>query len=151
MKKTFLLPVLLLAALLMTGCALLSPGGGRTVTLEGDQLDEALLYAQPKAEGLLQGLIEGDYEQFALDFDPTMKSGMDQTAFENLKETFSVKLGDYQSHSVQTVLQNNTYTFVIYQLVFEKDDAVTMRVVLDKNEPHLITGLWFDSLELRKN
>jgi hypothetical protein len=150
MNKKRIILVLTMIAITISGCTLFSPAGGRTVTLEGDQLAEVLVYAEPKTENVLQGLITDDYDIFSRDFDNTMKNGMDKAAFDSLKDTLNVKLGEYRSQDVLTVLQDNKYTIVIYQLRFDKDDQVTMRVVLDKDEPHLVTGLWFDSPELRK-
>ncbi len=148
--KFHLFVVLLLAGILLSGCNLFSLGGGNTVTLEGEQREQALSYAQPIAEGVLEGILNSDYETFSRDFDSTMKNGMDRTAFQNLLDTFTSKIGQYQSHEVLSVLQDEKYSIVIFRLVYSQDDQVTMRVVLDRNEPHQVTGLWFDSPELRK-
>jgi hypothetical protein len=144
-------PILaLLASLLLAGCSLVKAPLSETRTLKGEAEQQVLDYAEPKAENLIAGLIAGDYEQFSQDFDEGMKSGMDQAAFEQLLEMFAVKLGSYRSHEVSVVLQDEKFTTVAYKMIFEKDDAVVMRVVFDRQEPHRITGLWFDSPELRK-
>ena len=109
-----------------------------------------LAYATPKADNLIKGLVDGDYAVFSADFDATMKEGMNQAAFDELRQIFADKLGSYKSHEVSVVLEDELYTTVAYKMIFEKDDAVVMRVVFDNNSPHPITGLWFDSPELRK-
>lgn len=140
----------LLAALLLEGCSLVKAPLGETRTLTGAARQQVLEYAAPKAETLISGLIARDYEQFSQDFDDNMKSGMDQAAFEQLLEMLAVKLGSYRSHEVSVVLQDEKFTTVAYQMIFEKDDEVVMRVVFNNQDPHMVSGLWFDSPELRK-
>lgn len=148
MKKVFILSLTL--ALILAGCSLIKAPLTKTTTLEGDEQQQVLDYATPKADNLISGLVTGDYSVFSADFSQTMKTGMDQAAFDELLQTFSSKLGTYRTHEVNVVLKNDDYTTVAYKMIFEKDDAVVMRIVFDNQEPHLISGLWFDSPELRK-
>jgi mRNA-degrading endonuclease YafQ of YafQ-DinJ toxin-antitoxin module len=141
---------MLIIASLIGGCALLSPAQSKTVTLEGEEREAVLEYAAPMGENLISGLVNRDYATFSKDFDATMKKGMDEAAFEKLLSTLTDKLGAYQSHEISQVLQDEKYTIVIYRLTYEKDNLVTMRIVFNRAEPHLISGLWFDSPELRK-
>ncbi|MEW6503227.1 MAG: DUF3887 domain-containing protein [Chloroflexota bacterium] len=140
----------IIATYLLGGCSLLSPAQSQTITLEGEQREAVLEYASPMGENLIAGLVNRDYETFSKDFDTTMKKGMDESAFEKLLSTLTDKLGAYQSHEISQVLQDEKYTIVIYRLTYEKDNLVTMRIVFNRAEPHLISGLWFDSPELRK-
>jgi len=110
-----------------------------------------LTYAQAPGENLLAGLTARDYEQFSQDFSDTMKQGMNQQAFNDLLEMLDTKLGKYQSFDLVTVLQDENYSTLVYQLTYEKDNQVSMRVVFDNKEPHQVSGLWFDSPELRKD
>ncbi|MFN7037463.1 MAG: DUF3887 domain-containing protein [Bellilinea sp.] len=148
LKRIVWLPII--ASVLIGGCALLSPAQSKTITLEGDEREAVLEYASPMGENLIAGLINRDYPTFSKDFDAAMKKGMDEAAFEQLLSTLTDKLGAYQSHEISQVLQDEKYTIVIYRLTYEKDNLVTMRVVFNRQEPHLISGLWFDSPELRK-
>ncbi|MCX8024736.1 MAG: DUF3887 domain-containing protein [Thermanaerothrix sp.] len=129
---------------LLTACS----GGART--LEGDAKDAVLAYAEPMAENLLNGLFAGNYTTFSADFDEAMRKGLDEKAFADLRQTLESRLGAFKSREVSSVLESGNYYIVVYRLRFEKDDAVTMRLVLTKAEPHLVSGLWFDSPELRK-
>ncbi len=140
---------LMITSTLITACSLLSPQT-QTRTLEGEERDAVLEYAEPMGENLINGLINRDYATFSKDFDEAMKKGMDEAAFENLLATLTGKLGAYQSHEIQQVLQDEKFSIVIYRLTYEKDNLVTMRIVFNREEPHLISGLWFDSPELRK-
>ncbi len=140
---------LLIISLLVSGCALFSPQS-QTTTLEGEEREAVLEYANPMGENLITGLINRDYATFSKDFDANMKKGIDEAAFEKLLATLTDKLGAYQSHEIRQVLQDDKYSIVIYRLTYEKDNLVTMRIVFNRSEPHLISGLWFDSPELRK-
>lgn len=138
-----------LLSVILAACSLLAPQN-QTITLEGAEREAMLEYAAPMGENLINGLITRDYPTFSKDFDTTMKKGMDEAAFEKLLTTLTDKLGEYQSHEISQVLQDEKYTIVIYRLKYEKDNLVTMRIVFNREEPHLISGLWFDSPELRK-
>lgn len=140
----------LLTVLLLAGCSLFKAPLTETKTLEGDEQQQVLEYAGPKAENIIAGLAAGDYQQFSTDFSDTMKQGMNQAAFDQLLDMFAARLGSYRSHEVSVVLRDEQFTTVAYKMIFEKDDAVVMRVVFDNQDPHQITGLWFDSPELRK-
>jgi len=50
-----------------------------------------------------------------------------------------------------TCCRTRTTPTLVYQLIYEKDNEVSMRVVFDNKEPHKISGVWFDSPELRGN
>ncbi|MEN4013658.1 MAG: DUF3887 domain-containing protein [Chloroflexota bacterium] len=134
--------------IVLAGCNLF---GGGQVTLEGAERDAVLAYATEMGDNLISGITSRDYSVFSRDFDAVMKDGMDEAAFQNLLVTFDEKLGAYQSHEISSVLQDGDYDMVIYRLAYEKDDLVTMRIVFNREAPHLISGLWFDSPELRKN
>ena len=120
-----------LMSVILAACSLLAPQN-QTITLEGAEREAVLEYAAPMGENLINGLITRDY--------PTFKKGMDEAAFEKLLTTLTDKLGEYQSHEISQVLQDEKYTIVIYRLKYEKDNLVTMRIVFNREEPHLISG-----------
>lgn len=145
--KTRLLSIvamLFLSALVLGAC---SSTSAEEVT--GTARDEITAFANPKTENMIAGMTTRDYVVFSQDMTDDMKKGIDEKAFINMIDGFDEKLGTYTSYSVTTVLQQDKYSTVVYELVYEKAPAVTMRVVFDKDEPHAITGLWFDSPELR--
>jgi hypothetical protein len=148
MKFIKLLPII--STIILTACSVIKAPLSETRTLDGAEQQQVLEYAGPKAENLISGLIAGDYQTFSADFNQTMKEGMDTAAFDQLLDMFSTKLGSYQSHEVNVVLQGDKFTTVAYKMIFERDDKVIMRIVFDNQEPHNVTGLWFDSPELRK-
>lgn len=135
--------------LLAAGCSLVRAPLIEPRVLEDSEQQRVLEYAAPASENVLAGLIARDYSQFSRDFSDAMKKGMDETSFNELLSMLDSKLGAYRSSSLVTVLQDDNYSTVVYRLTYEKDDQVTMRVVFDKSDPHLVSGLWFDSPELR--
>lgn len=135
--------------LLAAGCSLVRAPLIEPRVLEDSEQQRVLEYAAPASENVLAGLIARDYSQFSRDFSDAMKEGMDETSFNELLSMLDSKLGAYQSSDLVTVLQDDNYSTVVYRLTYEKDDQVTMRVVFDKSDPHPISGLWFDSPELR--
>lgn len=136
---------------LTAGCSVVRSPIIEPVVLDGEELEDVLSYAQSPAENLIDGLIARDYEQFSQDFSDTMKKGMNQQSFDDLLVMLDTKLGTYQSFDLVTVLQDENFSTLVYRLTYEKDNQVSMRVVFDNESPHPISGLWFDSPELRQN
>jgi hypothetical protein len=73
-----------------------------------------------------------------------MKTVMPEGNFEILKQDRDAILGRYVSRQVKEVVKgyNGFYT-VMYDAVFEWDEAVIMRVVFREDEPHEVSGIWF--------
>jgi hypothetical protein len=87
-----------------------------------------------------------EYASFSKDFDQAMLTAMSQSAFEKFNTDYDSRLGAYVSRRVNKVAQSQSGKFVavVYDAVFEKDDAVSLRVVFRADEPHEISGLWFN-------
>lgn len=143
MKKTFALMLLLL---LLSACAKEPP----PQTLSGEAREAVLAYSEAATDNLLAGLSDGDYAAFSRDFTDKMKSALSEAKFPDLQTQIIGKVGGYVSREVQSVEQTGDFIAVIYTAKFERDDPVTVRVVFESAEPHLITGLWFDSAKLRQ-
>ena len=141
--------IVLIALLATTGCSLIQAPLMEPRVLETSDRDAVLEYGQPASENVLAGLLARDYSQFSRDFSGEMKNGMDEAAFNELLTMLDSKLGVFQFSDLVTVLQDDSFSTVVYRLTYEKDNEVSMRVVFDLAEPHLISGLWFDSPELR--
>lgn len=142
---------LMLSLLLTAGCSVIKSPIIEPVVLVGSDQDEVLAYAAKPAENLLAGLVARDYAQFSADFSPNMSQGMNEQAFMDLLTMLDTKLGSYKSAELVTVLKEEAYSTLVYRLSYEKDNEVSMRVVFDLDEPHRISGLWFDSPVLRGN
>jgi len=119
-------------------------------TLNDVERNTVLAYSEAKTANLMQGMHQNDYAVFARDLDDKMKSAIDQTGFADLRIKINGKIGNYVARRVERVEQQGGNIIVVYLAQFEKDNSVTMRVVFEAAEPHRITGLWFDSAQLRK-
>ena len=106
--------------------------------------DAVLAFSEGKTDNLLTGMNTNDYAAFSRDFDQDMLDAMSQTQFAELKKDRDAKLGLYLSREVHSVTQTGDFYTVNYDAKFEKDDAVTIRVVFRIAEPHQVSGLWFN-------
>ena len=139
MKKILVYLMMLFFVSLLTAC-----GGSNETTLSEDEKDAVLAFSEAKTDNLLAGMNTNDYAAFSKDFDQAMLSAMSQGEFEKLKKDRDAKLGQYVSRQVNKVTQSGDYVTVIYDAVFENDDAVTVRVVFRVDDPHEVSGLWFN-------
>lgn len=119
-------------------------------TLTGADRDAVLAYSEPKTDNVLAGLNANDYAAFTRDFDDKMKSASTKASFADLQTKVPGKIGKYVSRQVDSVTQQGEFIVVQYTAKFESEDGVTVRVVFDVAEPHLVSGLWFDSAKLRQ-
>ena len=140
-KKSLVLLLAVVLASLSSAC-----GGPRETPLSGAEKEAVLTFSEAKTDNLMTGMKAGDYAAFSKNFDQAMLDAMPQTAFEKFKQEYDGKLGAYVSRQVNTVNKSGSGKFVavVYDTVFEKDDAVTMRVVFRADDPHEISGLWFN-------
>ena len=129
---------------LLVGLTLLAGCGPKETTLSGAERDAVLAFSEAKTDHLLAGMNANDYAAFSQDFDQEMLAAIPQSAFETLKADRDATLGLYVSRTVNTVVQSGEFYAVVYDAVFEKDEAVTVRVVFRVAEPHQVSGLWFN-------
>ena len=139
MNKIF---VPLLIAIFVTLAAGCQTAGGTKIT--GTDRDAILAFSEPKTDNLMAGLNAKDYAMFSKDFDQDMQTAMSADQFKALKRDRDAKLGPYISRTVKEVYKRDAYYTVIYNTVFEADPDVVMRVVFQADDPHGISGLWFD-------
>lgn len=138
MRRLFCLMVGILLVVGLTGC------GSSSTTLTGADKDAILAFSEAKTDTLLAGLNAGDYALFSQDFDTDMLKAMTQSEFDKLKADRDAKLGSYVSREVNSVVQSGDFYSVVYDAVFEKDNAVMVRVVFRVADPHEVSGLWFN-------
>lgn len=138
MKKIQVLLIVTFLVSLLAGCA---PKG---TPLTGADRDAVLAFSESKTDNLLAGMNAGDYAAFSRDFGADMLNAMNQSQFDSLKADRDAKLGLYVSRTVESVVKDGDYYVVVYTAKFEKDDAVTVRVVFSIAEPHEVSGLWFN-------
>lgn len=138
MRRVIYLMVGILLIVGLTGC------GSSSTPLTGADMDAVLAFSEAKTDNLLAGMNAGNYALFSQDFDTDMAKAMTQSEFDKLKADRDAKLGLYVSRQVDSVVQAGDFYSVIYTAVFEKDDAVVVRVVFRVADPHEVSGLWFN-------
>jgi hypothetical protein len=119
------------------------------VELQGIEKDKALQFSENAAQNIILGLLVGDYKIFSTSFDDALKVSLNEPAFQNMRQVMSVKLGSYLSYETGRLLSDNNSLSANFLLVYEKSPAVNMRLVMQANESHKVTGLFFDAPELR--
>ena len=137
-KKVSILFLVAFLFSLLAGC------GSQATSLTEEDKDAVLAFSEAKTDNLLIGMNTNDYAAFSMDFDQDMLDAMSQTQFDALKKDRDAKLGLYLSREVHSVTQTVEFYTVNYDAKFEKDDAVTIRVVFRIAEPHQVSGLWFN-------
>ena len=138
MRKIYVLLLAVTLTGILTGCG----SSGTPVT--GADREAVLAYSEARTDNLLAGMNANDYAMFSKDFDMDMLNAMSEADFNKLKADRDAKLGLYVSREVDSVVQVGDFYSVNYKAVFEKDDAVMVRVVFRVEEPHQVSGLWFD-------
>lgn len=137
---------LLLAAALLAGCI-----GNQSTTLTGAEKDAVLAYSEPAADRLFAAYNRGDYAAFIQDMDSKMTAAITRQQFDTgMRGTIFSKLGNYQSRQVDQVVKTSAAVTVVYRARFEKDYPVLIRLSFDTSPAHKISGLYFDSANLRK-
>ena len=70
---------------------------------------------------------------------------MPPAMFEYLKQDRDVRLDRYVSRTAEDVIKGyDGFYAVIYDALFEKDHDVILRMVFRREDPHQISGLWFN-------
>ncbi len=147
LRSKALLIFLLTGMLVLSGCS----GGNQSTTLTGADKDAVLAYSEPAADHLMEAFNSGDYAAFMQDMNPAMTKSITQQQFDaNMRGVVYAKIGNYHSRQVEQVIKGSNYVTVIYNAKFEKDSPVIIRLSFDPAEPHKISGIYFDSANLRK-
>ena len=138
MKINYVAALVVILVISLTGC------GPKEKTLTGADQEAVLAFSEAKTDNLLAGMNANDYAAFSKDFDKDMLNAMTRSRFDVLKKDRDAKLGPYVSRQVNSVVQVGDFYAVIYDAVFEKDEAVMIRVVFRIAEQHEVSGLWFN-------
>jgi uncharacterized membrane protein YhfC len=140
-----------LGALVLVGLVLSLAGSVmQNNTLTANQQENVLSYTEDRTTNLLNALDQNDYGSFSRDLNDSMKATITQDKLAGLRKQIYSKIGNYVSRRVDRIEQTGDHVTLIYAAKYENDDPVTVRVSFTVAEPHLITGLWFDSQKLRQ-
>ncbi|MFC1861306.1 DUF3887 domain-containing protein [Chloroflexota bacterium] len=109
-------------------------------------------YASSITEGILQASKTGNYAQYSEHFDEAMKNAMPESVFNQTNLAIKAKVGDYTSKEFWKVETQGQYTAVYYKAKFKQEpgDVIVKIVFQDIAGKIYVSGLWFDSPNLRK-
>lgn len=138
MNKFYVVLLAVLVTSVMVAC------GSKQTLLTGEEQETVLAFSESRTDNLVAGMNANDYAVFSKDFSQEMLDSMTESEFAKLKADRDAKLGLYVSRTVNNVVQVGDYYAVNYDAVFEKDDAVSIRLVFRMEEPHEVSGLWFN-------
>ena len=147
-RKIIATTVLFAFLAILAGCKAVQDPLENTDVLSGDQKDAVIAAADPLGQSVLDGLANDDYATFSTYFTDDVKSGWAESTYATFRQDLTAELGAYQSNQINSVLQNDRYSTVVYTLAFDSGKTVNMRLILSLTQPYQITGLWFDSPEL---
>jgi len=111
------------------------------VYITGDELDQVSVAAEPLAAGILGGIRNNDYQLFTTAFDDTMLKAMTESQFSNIVKMYG-KLGKAESVELINIEDRDAYYGANYKVTYP-DQVVIMLLVLTKNAPYQVSGLWF--------
>src|SRR5512141_2850746 len=134
MKKFLVFLLAISLAGILAGCKTPTPD-----SLSGADREAVLAFSEPMTDNLIAGMTSGDYAVFSRDFDKPMLFGMPERNFQYLKRDRDARLGKYVSRTVEDVVKGKDgYFTVVYNVTYEADKDIVMRVVFKQEEPHLI-------------
>ncbi len=139
MKKTILFSLILLLLSLSIGAC--SKQAEVTYLAEGEEYDKVKSISATYAEHILKGIATNDHVLFITDFDEKMIAAMDESQFAQIVKLYG-KLGNYTSFDLINIEDREAYYGANYKVVYP-DKTLIMLIVIDKNEPNLVSGLWF--------
>jgi len=109
-------------------------------------------YADPIAENILTAINTDDYAKYSENFDDVMKTAMPEALFQQTNAAIKDKIGEYISKEFWKIDTQNQYTIVFYKARFTQETAdVTVQIAFHEvSGKNLVSGLWFNSPNLRK-
>ncbi len=115
-----------------------------SVTLEGEDRQAVLTYADPMVDNMLEGFGEGDYEKFSRDFTDGMKAGITWLQFKTTRLTLNSMYGAYESRTPTKVFRRGDEDRIVYHGVFERVDHIDIRVGFQEVAGQKrFSALWF--------
>jgi hypothetical protein len=129
---------------------ILAAGCSTTKKINTDEKEKISALVMPKIDSMMQGYTGDDYQKFSADFSPKLREGMPLSGFNDTRKMLTEKIGNYQSFKIADIMETQNFIAVVCDAVFDNDGKVTIRVIFDPKDNYSISGLWFDSPELRK-
>ena len=109
---------------------------------EGPERDAILIDSDVFIQHIVDGIAENDYASFSEDFDATMLNSLKVESFDQVYAIYG-PLGKSSAIELFNVEVAGDYYAVRYKVKYPSKILI-MRVVVDKNDPRKVSGLWFE-------
>lgn len=139
MKTQLLVIVCFLSAIMLAAC------GAQATPIyvsEGADLDAITAKTDLIVKDLVTGLENKDYDTFSKHFSEVMLNSIKTTDMEKMYLTFE-PLGKSELVELKNVQDVGEYYAVRYNVTYASK-VVTYRIVVDKTDPGIQSGLWFE-------
>lgn len=109
-------------------------------------------YADPMTENILSAMNDNNFIKYSENFDDAMQNALTEAIFQQQNSLIKAKIGDYTAKEFWEIEIESQFTIVYYKAKFTKEPAdVTVKVVFQEIAKEMyVSGLWFDSPNLRK-
>jgi len=139
MKTRSIVFVCLLAAIILSACGTQATP---VYVPEGADRDAILASTDVIVKDLIAGIENKDYDTFSSHFSDIMLNSLKPADMEKIYATFD-PLGKSESVELVNVQDAGNYYAVRYKVTYASK-VVIFRIVVDKTDPGVQSGLWFD-------
>jgi hypothetical protein len=126
-----------LVILLAAGCG----SKPEPVYVTGEDAERIAETVEPIATGILTGIETNDYTIFAAHFAEAMRKSINEETFAKIVNQIG-KSGAHESLELLNIEDQGNYYGVNYGVNFSAAKMI-MLVVVTKEDPNLVSGLWF--------
>ena len=138
MKRSFFsFLVILIGIALLSGCT-----QATTVPyLTGEQSDQIAAQVEPIAREILSAIENNNYDLFVTHFDETMRKAIDESQFATIVSQYG-QYGSPDSVELLNIEDQGNYYSANFGVNYP-EAKVIMRVVVSRDDPSQVSGLWF--------
>mgnify|MGYP001765901750 CR=1 FL=1 len=133
---TFIL-ITIITSTFLGGCA----AKAQVTYVTGEESELVIKAVEPVAENILSGIETNDYDLFVTNFDETMKNAITPDDFATIVKQIG-KHGAVESIELLNIEDQGEYYGVNYGANYA-DAKVILRIVVAKDTPDMVSGLWF--------
>jgi hypothetical protein len=139
MKTRLFILICLISAIILSAC-----GAQPTpvYVAEGAERDAITAKTDLIIKDLIKGIENKDFDTFSSHFSDTMLNSMKTSSMDQIYAIFD-PLGKSESVELKNVQDIGEYYAVRYNVTY-KSKVVTYRIVVDKTDPGVQSGLWFE-------
>jgi hypothetical protein len=111
----------------------------------GTEDSQVKAVAEPILNNLLTAFQDGNYAQYARDFDEARREAIPEVKFRQVRDDLREKLGELKSKKYLGFLNQQPHTIVLWKARFDATpNDVLIKLVLSKRQDKVVVaGLWF--------